>query len=92
MDFKLFSSTFLAIFLAEMGDKTQIATLSLAAGAHSRWTVFVGAASGLILTSALAVVGGDVISRYVSATWLRRAAGLTFLVLGALYLFGVGED
>lgn len=92
MDFKLFYSTFLAIFLAEMGDKTQIATLSLAAGARSRWAVFVGAASGLILTSALAVVGGDVISRFVSATWLRRAAGLTFLVLGALYLFGVGED
>ncbi len=62
MDFKLFYSTFLAIFLAEMGDKTQIATLSLAAGARSRWAVFVGAASGLILTSALAVVGGDVIS------------------------------
>lgn len=92
MDLKLYLSTFFAIFLAEMGDKTQLATLSMAAGAKSRWPVFLGAASGLILTSALAVVGGEVVSRYVPIHWVRRGAGVLFLVLGALYLFGIGED
>ena len=91
MDLKLFLSTFMAIFLAEMGDKTQLATLSLAAGAHSRWAVFFGAVSGLVLTSALAVLGGDVISRFIPAHWIRRSAGLLFLALGVLYLFGIGE-
>lgn len=92
MDLKLFFSTFMAIFLAEMGDKTQLATLSLAAGARSRWAIFFGAASGLVLTSALAVLGGDVVSRFIPAQWIRRGAGLLFLVLGVLYLFGIGDD
>ena len=92
MDLKLYFSTFFAIFLAEMGDKTQLATLSMAAGAKSRWPVFLGAASGLILTSALAVVGGEVVTRYIPVHWVRRGAGVLFLILGALYLFGIGED
>lgn len=92
MEPKLFFSTFLAIFLAEMGDKTQLATLSMAAGAKSRWPVFLGAASGLVLTSALAVVGGEVVARYIPAHWVRRGAGVLFVVLGVLYMFGIGED
>ena len=92
MDLKLYFSSFLAIFLAEMGDKTQLATLSLAAGAKSRWAVFLGAATGLVLTSALAVLGGDVVSRWVPVVWVRRGAGVLFLVLGTLYLLGIGED
>jgi putative Ca2+/H+ antiporter (TMEM165/GDT1 family) len=92
MDPKLFFSTFMAIFLAEMGDKTQLATMSLAAGSKSRWSIFLGASLGLVLTSALAVLGGDLVSRYVPANWVRRGAGLLFLVLGALYLFGSGKD
>jgi Ca2+/H+ antiporter, TMEM165/GDT1 family len=92
MDIKLFWSTFGLIFLAEIGDKTQLATLSLAAGAKSRWIVFAGAATGLVLTSLLAVLGGDLVSRCVPSSWIRRGAGVMFLLLGALYLFGVGED
>jgi len=92
MDFKLYFSTFFAIFLAEMGDKTQLATLSMAAGAKSRWPVFLGAACGLILTSALAVAGGEAVSRFIPAHWVRRGAGALFLILGVLYLFGIGED
>lgn len=92
MDLKLFLSTFMAIFVAEMGDKTQLATLSLAVGAKSRWSVFIGAAAGLVLTSALAVLGGEVLSRGIPTNWVRRGAGLIFLVLGAVYLLGIGED
>jgi putative Ca2+/H+ antiporter (TMEM165/GDT1 family) len=92
MDPKLFFSTFTAIFLAEMGDKTQLATMSMAAGSKSRWSVFLGASLGLVLTSALAVLGGDLVSRWVPANWVRRGAGLLFLVLGTMYLFGSGKD
>jgi putative Ca2+/H+ antiporter (TMEM165/GDT1 family) len=87
MDWKLFVSTFGAIFLAELGDKTQIATLSLAAGGSSRWAVFLGSALALIATSAVAVLAGEAVSRFVSPLWLRRAAGALFLVLGAVFLW-----
>lgn len=92
MDWKLFASTFAAIFVAEIGDKTQLATLSLAAGGSSRWVVFAGSALALVATSAIAVLAGEAVSRVVSPIWLRRAAGVVFLVLGALYLVGRGES
>jgi Ca2+/H+ antiporter, TMEM165/GDT1 family len=90
MDWKLFASTFAAIFLAEMGDKTQLATMSLAAGS-SRWVVFAAAATALVATSAVAVIAGEAVARVVPAIWVKRAAGLLFVLLGALYLFGRGE-
>ena len=90
MDWKLLTSTFGLIFLAELGDKTQLATLTLAASGRSRLLVFLGAASALVLTSAIAVLVGEGIARVVPEVWIRRAAGLGFLVLGALYLAGKG--
>lgn len=86
MDWKLFASTFTAIFVAELGDKTQLATLSLAAEAKSRWIVFAASALALVATSALAVLAGDVIAKYVPPVWLKRIAGVVFVVLGALML------
>jgi len=90
MDWKLFASTFAAIFLAEMGDKTQLATLSLAAGG-SRWVVFAASAAALVATSAIAVLAGEAVSRAVPPVWIRRAAGALFLVLGVLFLLGKGD-
>jgi putative Ca2+/H+ antiporter (TMEM165/GDT1 family) len=90
MDWKLFASTFAAIFLAEMGDKTQLATLSLAAGG-SRWVVFAASATALVATSAIAVLAGEAVSRVVPPIWIRRAAGALFLVLGILFLFSKGD-
>ena len=87
MDWKLFLTTFGAIFLAEMGDKTQIATLTFAAGGSSRWIVFAGSALALVATSAVAVLAGEVISRHVEPVWLHRAAGAVFIVLGVIYLW-----
>jgi len=92
MDWKLFASTFGAIFLAEIGDKTQLATLSLSAGGSSRWVVFAGSALALVATSALAVLLGEALSRAVPAIWVKRAAGALFIVLGALFLLGNGDD
>lgn len=90
MDWKLVGSTFLAIFLAEMGDKTQLATMGLAAGS-SRWSVFAGSALALVATSAVAVLAGEAVARLVSPLWLRRGAGVAFLLMGAWFLLGRGE-
>lgn len=88
MDWKLFASTFAAVFLAEMGDKTQIATMSLSGASSSRLSVFAGSALALVATSAIAVLLGGVVSRYVPAIWIKRAAGAVFIVLGVVYLAG----
>lgn len=88
MDWKLFGSTFVAIFIAELGDKTQLATLSLAAGGKSRWVVFAASALALVATSAIAVLGGEAITRIVSPVWLRRIAGGVFVLMGLLFLSG----
>lgn len=92
MDWKLFASTFVAIFLAEIGDKTQLATLSLAAGGNSRWAVFAGAALALVATSAAAVLAGEAVSRFASPALLRRLAGVCFLLLGLWFLLARGES
>ena len=91
MDWKLLASTFGVVFLAELGDKTQLATLSLAAGGSSRWVVFAGSAAALVATSAIAVVAGEALSRVVSPEWLKRGAGAMFLVLGVVFLLGSGK-
>lgn len=91
MDWKLLATTFVSIFVAEIGDKTQLATLSLAAGGRSRLVVFLGSAAALVATSAVAVLAGEAISRIVPAVWLRRAAGVVFVALGVLFLFGRAE-
>ena len=90
MDWKLFASTFVAIFLAEMGDKTQLATMSLSAGS-SRWVVFAGAALALVATSAVAVLVGEGVARLVPQIWIKRGAGVVFVVIGLLFLLGRGD-
>jgi putative Ca2+/H+ antiporter (TMEM165/GDT1 family) len=86
MDWKLLATAFGSVFIAELGDKTQLATLALSTGKHSRLAVFLGAASALVCTSLIAVVAGGVIGRYVPDQYLRRIAGGVFIVLGLLYI------
>ena len=87
MDWRLFASTFGLVFLAELGDKTQLATLGLAASGQSRWMVFLGSALALVATSAIAVLVGEAVARVIPPIWIRRAAGASFVVLGLLFLF-----
>ena len=83
MDGKTFATVFVTVFLAELGDKTQLATFLYAADAkHSKWVVFAGAALALVLTSALGVLVGASISRYVSEKVLTWAAGIGFIIVG----------
>jgi putative Ca2+/H+ antiporter (TMEM165/GDT1 family) len=92
MDWKLLSSTFFAILLAEMGDKTQLATMSLAAGSKAaRWSVFLAAAGALVTSTVIAVLAGDVVARYVPPVWIKRGAGALFLVLGVRMLLTANE-
>jgi putative Ca2+/H+ antiporter (TMEM165/GDT1 family) len=90
MEWKLLGSTYAAIFFAELGDKTQLATLALATE-KSRWAVFAGSALALVTTSALAVLGGDLVARTIPPQWIRRGAGLMFVALGVLFLFAKSD-
>jgi putative Ca2+/H+ antiporter (TMEM165/GDT1 family) len=84
MDPRLFATVFTTIFVAELGDKTQLATLLYAADAsHPKLTIFAASASALVLTSALGVLGGAVISEFVGPKILRWVAGLGFIAVGA---------
>ena len=84
MDTKLFTTVFVTVFLAELGDKTQIATLLFAADErHSRVTVFAAAATALLASSALGVVAGTFARAWLHPRLLAGIAGCLFLVLGA---------
>lgn len=88
MDWKLFAATFGSIFIAELGDKTQLATLSFAAGGQSRLSIFLGSALALVCTSAIAVLAGEALARFISPLLLKRLAGVAFVVIGAWTLIG----
>lgn len=91
MDWKLLLTAFGTVFFAELGDKTQLATLSMSAGSGAKWAVFLGSAIALVATSAIAVLVGDGISRYVSPLWIRRIAGVAFIVLGVVFVVTAGK-
>jgi Ca2+/H+ antiporter, TMEM165/GDT1 family len=76
-----FTSTFLTIALAEMGDKTQVTTLLMAAQSHKPWIVFLGAATALICTSLLGVLVGRWLARHLSPESLNKAAGVILLLV-----------
>lgn len=79
--------TFGVVFLAELGDKTQLATFGFAAESQSRLAVFIGSASALVVTSLIAVIAGGLVGKLVSPAMLQRASGALFLVLGAWTLW-----
>ena len=83
MNVQLFATVFSTIFIAELGDKTQLATLLYAAEAQNpKLTVFLASASALVLTSALGVLAGTFISQHVSPNVLSWVAGCGFIAIG----------
>ena len=82
MDVKMMLTTFGLVFLAELGDKTQLATFCLSADCDSKLSVFLGSASALIVSSLLAVIGGTIVSRWLPASYIKIAAGIFFVVVG----------
>ena len=88
MDLKVLGTVFSSVFLAELGDKTQLATMIFAADRDvSKWTVFAGSALALVTTSALGVVAGSILSRWVQPRNLEITAGIAFITLGAWTLW-----
>ncbi len=90
MDYKILFTVFVTVFIAELGDKTQLATMLFASGQNvSRWSVFLGSALALITTSALGVLAGGLISKYLSEKHLSIIAGLGFIAVGCWTLLKV---
>ena len=88
MSWKIFLSTFALVFLAELGDKTQIAVM-LQSAVHGRWIVFLAASLALVLSVVLGVFLGGLISRMVSERVIHGVGGALFLVFGAMMLYSV---
>ncbi len=83
MELRVLTTVFSSVFIAELGDKTQLATMLFDADKEtSKLTVFAGAALALILTSAIGVGAGSIVSQYVSDKTLEVVAGIGFIGIG----------
>ena len=79
---RTFGTIFLTIFVAEIGDKTQLATMLFAAEARSKWLVFAAAGLALLFAAAIGVLVGAQVERWVSPRTLQVIAGIGFLAIG----------
>lgn len=88
MDLKIFLTIFATVFIAELGDKTQLATMLFAADKEvSKLTVFFAASAALIVASAIGVLAGSVLSAYISEKVMTYIAGIGFMLIGAYTLY-----
>jgi putative Ca2+/H+ antiporter (TMEM165/GDT1 family) len=88
MDWKILATVFASVFIAEMADKTQLVTLLFAADKEvSKWTVFFGSASALVLTSAIGVVAGAMLAQVVNVKMMSIIAGAGFILIGIWTLY-----
>jgi len=88
MDWKVFLTIFGAVFIAELGDKTQLATMLFASDKEvSKYTVFLAASAALIVASGLGVLAGSLLSEYINAKYLHYVAGVGFIGIGVFTLY-----
>jgi putative Ca2+/H+ antiporter (TMEM165/GDT1 family) len=88
MDIKLLATIFGTVFLAELGDKTQLATFLFASKTPSHWlTVFLGASLALVAATAIAVTAGGYVSQHIDQKYLSYAAGVGFILVGLWTIF-----
>ena len=87
MELKVFFTLFAAVFIAELGDKTQLATMLFAADKEvSKWTVFLGASAALVVATAIGVIAGTLLSEFINEKYLNYLAGAGFILIGAFTL------
>ena len=87
MELKVFFTVFVAVFIAELGDKTPLATMLFAADKEvSKWTVFLGASAALLVATAIGVIAGALFSEYINEKYLNYLAGAGFILIGAFTL------
>lgn len=83
MDFKIFVTVFTTVFVAEIADKTQLATILFASDQkNSTWLVFFAAAAALVVASGIAVFAGSLLSNFLDEKIMNRVAGILFIVIG----------
>ncbi len=88
MNLKIFFTIFISVFIAELGDKTQLATILFASDKQvSKLMVFLAASAALIATSAIGVLAGGLISQYISAKQLSYIAGAGFILIGIYTIY-----
>ena len=91
MDLKVFVTIFVAVFIAELGDKTQLATMLFASDKDiSKLTVFLAASAALIVATAIGVAAGTLLSEFISEKLLSYIAGVGFIMIGAFTLYQAG--
>ncbi len=83
MNIKIFFTIFMTVLFAELGDKTQLATLLFATNKeHSKLMVFLSAASALVVASVIAVLLGNILGKYINPKYLSWIAGAGFIIIG----------
>jgi putative Ca2+/H+ antiporter (TMEM165/GDT1 family) len=88
MEWKSLAIVFVSVFIAEMADKTQLVTMLFATDKEvSKWTVFFGSASALILTSAIGVIAGAMLSQVSNVKTMSILAGVGFILIGTWTLY-----
>jgi len=88
MELKAFLTVFAAVFVAELGDKTQLATMLFATDNQaSKWTIFFAASAALVVASAIGVLAGTLLAGYINGRVLQYIAGAGFIVIGAFTLY-----
>jgi putative Ca2+/H+ antiporter (TMEM165/GDT1 family) len=88
MEWKIFGTAFITLFLAELGDKTQLAVITMSANTDSKLSVFLGASLALIAVTALGVIAGGILTQFVPVEWLQRIVAVAFIAIGVLMLLG----
>ena len=88
IDLKLVVSTFVMIFLAELGDKTQVSIFALATNRGSFVSIFIGAIGALFTTTIIAVALGGIVGKFIPEKIVKIAAGAIFLLFGAFTIYG----
>ncbi len=91
MDFRIIGLALFTVFLAEFGDKTQLLVLSLSAKEGKLWSVFIGSAIALTITSLIAAWLGSILFKYLPVQWIRVGAGLFFILFGIITIIGARE-
>ena len=88
MDWKILATVFASVFVAEMADKTQLVTMLFATDKEvSKWLVFFGSASALVLTSAIGVLAGTLLSQVINVKMMSIVAGAGFILIGMWTLY-----
>lgn len=90
MDWKIFVTIFISVLIAELGDKTQLATMLFAADKDvSKYTVFLAASAALIVATAIGVLAGSLLSEVINEKYLHYIAGIGFIVIGVFTLYKI---